>query len=290
MQNNGEITVLSRIGNFSIQDAEIDVSLYTDGIFFDAKRLRINAGESENLYWSGIPATVSFLECVIDTVDVLEKDNKASVIVFESSIKKVLLVTDKNIYLEKVLRLIPNLELYRTTLNSAGEATIKNENGTNNANRNEGSVKADKPDILKGYDLYIFDNEMPKQLPEDGHIIIFNPPENQLFSSRGKSEYTEILATEHKLFDGLKGDITFSVLKTDMYDIPQWANPIMKITRNVAFEGYLGKNRIMVFGFDLHETNLPVQPFFPVIIAKAVQEMLPVVLELKVSSFMQEMP
>jgi len=250
MQNINEITVLSRIGNFSQQDAEIDVSLYIDGVFFDAKRLRINAGDSENLYWSGIPATASVLECKIDTEDVLEKDNKASVLVLENRTKKVLLVTKKNIYLEKVLRLIPDLELYRTTLNDGFKAT--------------------------GYDLYIFDGDMPEQLPEDGHIIIFNPPKNQLFPNVGKSEYTDIIAAEHKLFEDLKGDFTFSALKTNLYIVPQWANPMMKNNEGiVAFEGYLDKNRIIVFGFDLHETNLPIQPFFPVIMAKTVQELIP---------------
>jgi len=250
MQNKEEITVLSRIANFSKQDAELDISLYTDGTFFDAKRLRINAGESQNLYWSGIPVTTSFLECKIDTEDILEKDNKASILLLENVTKKALLVTKKNIYLEKILRLIPNLEFYRTTLDEEFKAS--------------------------GYDLYIFDGDIPMLLPEDGHIIMFNPPENQLFSINGVSEYTEILNVEHNLFEDLKGDIKFNALKTNVFDLPQWANPIMRNNEGiVAFEGYVDRNRIMVFGFDLHETNLPVQPFFPVIITKAIQELLP---------------
>lgn len=261
MLNSGEITALSRIGNFSLQDAEIDVSLYVDGSFFDAKRVTISPGESENLYWSGIPGTVSKIECKIDTEDILEKDNNAGIIVSSDKIRRVLLVTERNVYLEKVLKLIPNLELYRTTLDDEGSSNMEDENGTAN---------------LKGFDLYIFDGTLPHQLPEDGHIIIFDPPGNQLFVSTEKSEHTEILTAEHELFDDLKGDISFSALETDLYDIPQWGNPILKNEKGiVAFEGYLDRNRIMVFGFDLHETNLPVKPFFPVIIARAVQEFLP---------------
>jgi len=250
LQNSREITALSRIANFSQQSAELDVSLYADGNFFDARRVTVDAGESENIYWTGIPETVSKLECRIDTKDILEKDNYAGIIISSNKVSKVLLATEKNIFLEKVLSLMPNIELYRTGIDEINE--------------------------LKGYDLYIYDNSMPEELPDDGHIILFNPPGNKYFSSTGESEYISIQFSKHNLFNNIGQNASFNALKADLYQLPDWANPLMENDLGVtAFEGYLEKNRIMVFGFDLHETNLPVKPFFPVIMTRIVQELLP---------------
>jgi Ca-activated chloride channel family protein len=250
LQDSREITALSRIANFSLKDAELDVSLYTDGSFFDARRVKVEAGKSESLYWTGIPDSVSRLECTIDTGDVLEKDNMAGIIIDSNNKRKVLLAAEKNIFLEKVLAIIPGLELYRTSVEDVNE--------------------------LKGYDLYVFDGVMPERLPEDGHIIAFNPPQNEYLFLAGKSEYTEIRAAKHEIYNELNQDISFSALKSDLYSQPEWGYTLMENDEGtIAFEGYLGKNRIMVFGFDLHETNLPVQPYFPVIMTRVVQELLP---------------
>jgi len=250
LQNSQEIMALSRIANFSPEDAELDVSLYTDGELFDARRVKIEAGKSENIYWKNVPGSASRLECRIDTEDTLDKDNSAGLMVYSNKVRKVLLVSSGNIFLEKVLSLMPDVELYRT----------------------------DAVDIqeIKGYDLYIFEGNLPEQLPGDGHIILFNPPQNEYFSLAGKSEYTEIRCTNHILYNNLDENITFDAMKTDLYHLPPWGNPLMENDDGiVAFEGYPDKYRLIVFGFDLHETNLPVQPLFPVIMTRVVQELLP---------------
>ena len=120
-QNSPEITALSRIANFSKMDAELDVSLYTDGNLFDARRVKVGAGKSESVYWAGIPDSVSRLECRIDTEDTLPKDNIAGVMAQSEKKGRVLLATEKNVFLEKVLSLMPNLEVYRTVMEDAEE-------------------------------------------------------------------------------------------------------------------------------------------------------------------------
>ena len=249
-QSGQTMTVLSRIANFSLREAELDVSLYSDGNFVDARRVSVDAGKIESVYWTDIPESSSKLECTIDTEDVLKKDNTAGVINHTNKTARVLLATKKNIFLEKVLGLLPSLELFRTDIEDMDE--------------------------FIGYDLYIFDGEMPEVLPEDGHVILFNPPENKYFSFAGLSEQTEIRSTKHRLYNNLKQEISFGAFKTNLIQLPEWGNPLMENGDGItAFEGYLGSNRIMAFGFDLHETNLPVQPFFPVIMTRAVQELLP---------------
>jgi len=250
LENNKEITALSRITNFSARDAEMNISFYTDGMLFDARRVTVGAGKSESLYWTDIPETSTLLECRIDTPDILENDNISGVVVSPEKEFKVLLATEKNIFLDRVLSLIPNLDLYRTDKNEASNMT--------------------------GYDLYVFDGQMPEKLPEDGHAILFNPGSNDYFTRLGDSEYTSVQLSDHKIYDGLDKNTSFSAAKTALYRLPEWGNPVMETDEGIAaFEGYIGKMRIFVFGFDLHETNLPVQPFFPVIMTRVVQQLLP---------------
>ena len=93
LQNGQRITALSRIANFSPQETELDVSLYADGNFIDARRITIGAGMSENLYWTDLSGSISRLECRIDKNDILEKDNTAGVMVYSDKTEKVLLAT-----------------------------------------------------------------------------------------------------------------------------------------------------------------------------------------------------
>lgn len=249
--NEGEgITALGKISNFSHNEAELDVSLYADGTIFDARRVKVSPGNGENIYWPGISSTVSKLELRIDTEDVLKKDNIAGAMINQAENRKVLLAADENVFLEKLFGLIPDIEVYRTNIKDVDE--------------------------MKGYDLYVFETEMPQELPEDGHIMVFNPPDNKYFSKKGISEYTEITAEKHDILDSINQDISFAAMKSSLYNLPDWASALMKNNEGItAFEGYLGNRRIMAFGFDLHETNLPLQPFFPVIMTRAVQYLLP---------------
>jgi Ca-activated chloride channel family protein len=250
LENGGEIRALSRIANYSPEEAELDVSLYADGSLLDARRVTVGAEGSESVYWDGIPESAVLLECRIDTSDMLERDNSISETVYSGETRKVLLVTERNIFLEKALALLPGLEVYKTAPEDAGE--------------------------LKGYDLYIFDGMMPEVLPGDGHLMIFDPPANKYFAAAGQSDYPAIRPSKHALFDGLGGETSFDAVKTALYLTPEGGDPLLETDGGTAaFEGYIGKSRAMVFGFDLHETNLPVQPFFPVLVARALEELIP---------------
>ena len=250
LQEDGGITALSRISNFSPRPAELDVSIYADGALFDARRVTVEGGGNESLYWTDIPESAGRLECRIDTADGLLKDNTAGTVISSDKIYKVLLAGSKNIFLEKVFGLMPNLELYRTDIGEAGE--------------------------MKGYDLYVFDGEMPEKLPEDGYALLFNPPQNEYFTRSGESEYTKIRLSEHPFCSGAGADASFNAMKTGLYRVPEWGNILMENDGGAAaFEGYIDRKRVVVFGFDLHETNLPVQPFFPVVMTRIVQELLP---------------
>lgn len=250
LSNAEGMTVLSRVSNYSAAAAELAVSLYTDGNLFDARSVKVGAGETESLYWQNVPGGISQLSCRIDNEDSLLLDNAATEAVYPSKTRKVLLVTEKNLYLEKMFSILENVDLYKTGAEDGVEQ--------------------------KGYDLYVYDGVVPEKLPADGQYMFFNPPANNYFAAVGQAQYPSVRASKHELFDGLGGEVSFDAVKASLYRLPEGSRPLMETDGGItAFEGYSGKNRMMVFGFDLHETNLPVQSFFPVLITRAAELLAP---------------
>ena len=243
------ITVLSRISNFSGSGASIPLSLYGDGKVLDAKNVEVAPGETSNVYWSGIPENTQQLECRIDAKDSLDADNRAWNTVNPSLNAKVMLVSEKNVFIEKALSLSGNVELYKST-----PLDIKE---------------------LKGYSLYIFDGFLPEALPSDGNIVLFNPPENKFFTVGSEVELPKIEKSKHELFNYIE-DYSFSIGKTRLLTVPKWGEPVLEASEGtLAFTGMLDNKRILVFGFDIHNTDMPLKPVFPILMTSIINSLAP---------------
>lgn len=243
------ITVLSRIANYSTKDATVPVSLYVDKNVFDAKNVDIKKGETVNVYWNGISPDVSLIETRIDIEDSLAMDNRAWNAVNDTKIYKVLLVSESNVFIEKVAGLYNGIELYKAGYESSDE--------------------------WEGYDLYIFDGFLPKKIPDDGNIMVFNPKENELFEISGLVEYPKIKGMDESIFRYVQG-FDFSIGITKILKVPSWGREILEVNDGcAAFSGIYDNRRVIVFGFDIHNTDLPLTPAFPIVIANSFDWLLP---------------
>lgn len=245
----GQISAMSTIRNQSERDSTISVSLYGDETFLDSQLVQIDAEQIKTIWWRDIPDTVQNLSCVIDTEDILKHDNQAYDTVYRDEPAKVLLVTEGNIFLEKVLSLMKNVELTRT---KPGELTE-----------------------YKGYGLYIFDRLVPESLPRDGNLVIFAPVENNLFQVGGWMDTPVVKRSEHAIFSYIS-NINFAVGRTRILNKPDWADIISEYNGNpVIMDGRIENTRILVFGFNLYETDLPLQSEFPVLMSNMISEYAP---------------
>lgn len=243
------ITVLSRISNYSTKDATVPVSLYVDKNVFDAKNVLIKKGETANVYWNEISPDVSLIETRIDIEDSLAMDNKAWNAVNNTKENKVLLISESNVFIEKVAGLYNGIELYKTGYESIDE--------------------------WKGYDLYIFDGFLPKKIPDDGNIMVFNPDENGIFEIIDSVEYPVIKEMDDTIFRYVKG-FEFSIGKTKTFKVPTWGREVLEVNGGcAAFSGIYDNRRFIVFGFDIHNTDLPLTPAFPIIMANSFDWLLP---------------
>ncbi len=244
---NGAVSALSVLSNHSDTDKTLDVSLYVDGAVFDAKEIDIEANKSINILWDNIPSNAQSLMCQIDSYDDLDKDNTMWAVVKKSEVQRVLLVTEHNVFLEKLLNIMDEVELYKTLPQATQD--------------------------FKDFDLYIFDGYLPDKLPQDGGIIIFNPPYGGEVEIISEAQRPAFLYKNHSLLRYMEAQ-GFSIGETKVLKLPAWADNVLEYDgKSIAYSGVKDRQHITVFGFDLHDTDLPLTTAFPVLISNTISDM-----------------
>lgn len=231
------ITALTTVTNYSNEDLSFDLSLYVDDSLYDVKEVSILPGESSSFYWQNIDPSARTLRAEIDIDDSLTVDNIRHHIINTNSVKKALLVTKGNVFLEKAVSLNNNIELYKT-----------NEISEN----------------ISGYELYIFDGLVPDKLPADGNIIMIAPTDSELFVD-ASIESGEMKALDEELFRYVS--LNFSIGKTKFIVDSGWIEPVLLINDNpVIAKGQRDNQKFILIGFDLHHTDFPLQVDFPIFV------------------------
>lgn len=231
------ITALTTVTNHSNEDVSFDLSLYADDSLYDVKETSLSPGESSSIYWQYIDLGVRMLRAEADVDDSLSVDNVRHHIVNTNSVKKALLVTKGNVFLEKAVSLNSNIELYKTN-----EIT----------------------ENISGYELYVFDGLVPDKLPTDGNIIMISPTSSDLFKET-VVDAGEIKALNDELFRYVSLD--FSIGKSKYIENSSWIEPVLLVNDNpVIAKGQRDNQKYILIGFDLHDTDFPLQVDFPIFI------------------------
>lgn len=246
--SNNTMAVLSEVYNYGEESAVIPVSLYLDDLFFGAKEVRVEAGSSQKLLFDGLPTSVEQLKMVIDKEDVLPMDNTAMTVVKEESQSKVLLVSEGNLFLEKVLKLESTIDLYQ--------------------------VSREVEMVYEGYDLYIFDGFTPEIIPVDGALLFFAPSEDDLFDILGHVKSPDITTSGHQVTNTIEKP-EFLASTTQVYGLPQGAESIYETSYgSCAYSWQKGHQKGIVYGFDSHQTDLPLTIEFPILMSSTFKYLL----------------
>ncbi|MDA8226564.1 MAG: BatA and WFA domain-containing protein [Desulfitobacterium hafniense] len=244
---------LTRIDNYGPKEEEVTVNLLADGNILDVQAVKVEPGKSGNIFWS-VPKQTPYLEARLEANDSFPLDNAAWLVPPKDTQSKVLLVTEGNLFLEQALKLNPLLEAQK----------VKPENYQ--------SVK-DK------YDLYVLDNFWPEMTPE-GQLLVFNPPS----SSRLVRENSEAIA--EGLQSGADGEAQTILKHVSWADVHiaeskglvapgDWQPLLTSGNRTILAVGKLGSSRAAVFGFDLHQSDLPLRAAFPILMQNLTNWLLP---------------
>jgi hypothetical protein len=185
--------------------------------------------------------------------DALAADHDAWAIVGGSLHGRALLVTKGNTFLESALRLQPDINLYETTPDTY---TASNK-----------------------YDLTIFDGIVPKSLP-GGALFFVNPPNGSyIFGQVGPQIRVSHLSAGNDTSNILNSvDISsiHAIRASHQITPTLWAQPILTAPETpLLVAGETNTRRVAVLGFDLHDSDLPLQPAFPILMFNVVNWFLP---------------
>ena len=251
----GEIPQLyAQITNYSNKDARVVFSLLVDDRSFASSNYVVPANSNLPIISSALPRQFQTLKAELvhsvnsEVTDYLPIDDAAYAVSGAGDDSRVLLVTEGNLYIEQVLRSLSGLEVVLTN----GQAGIP-------------------PD----YDLYIFDNFLPQELPL-GDVMFINPPSSfpGLFTLGELSNLTSNMeVVDNNDPRMLYVDVgQLNLLRFHEIYNTEWADNLITTDGGVVFlAGDVDGRQVAVLPFDLRESDLPLQITWPVMMANMIE-------------------
>jgi Ca-activated chloride channel homolog len=244
---NGYYHFTAEIASFN-KDMDVAVVLNIDGQRRDARIVSSEENEIVTVVWDNLfVIDYSSAEVYVDYEDDFPFDNSFTIYGWENEMFNVQIVSQSPRFLQSVFLTLGNFKI---------DVPVPAE------------LNGPIPVKYEGYDLYIFDGFIPEVIPIDGSIWIINPP-------------TELDSIGINIGATLSGDFTLS----SGNNLPEREQTILNLVRpnNITvslyrylsdYDGYteilmidndpvvLAKDvngqKIVVFAFSLHHSNLPI--------------------------------
>lgn len=259
--------VYARVVNYGDLSVLTTLNLFADDELLNTRSVDLQAGGEAELTWS-LPAGIEVLRAELDTKDALAVDNIARLSLTQSRSVRVLLVSEENEALNRVLDIIPDLDV--TTVSPAEYPTSP---------------------LAASADLTIFNAALPTEYPE-GSVLLINPPpvENAFFSIEAAPvaaepaddtlpaipphiEITLPNGTQSMLAGLSLGSVDFGPLPR--IEPPPWAEvEALADDVPVILRGRTGDSEIAVWAFDLAQGNLTSKLAFPLLTARTIRHLM----------------
>jgi Ca-activated chloride channel family protein len=237
--------LFAAVTNYGEADADIILSLEADGALITAERLALPAGGTINRTLTDVPPEARVFRAALTrpadstTPDYLSADDQAYAVHVPSPGGRVLLVTEGNLFLEQVLLALPDVESYRAAPGELPE---------------------------EDYDLVILDGWMPDPLPETNLLIIAPSQSTALFDVTGPFAETGFVG---QVADTLLDYVDFdqvAILEAQRVENAPWARALVTAEGGpLLLAGEQDGRRIAILTFDLHDSDLPLQLAFPIL-------------------------
>lgn len=231
------------------------LSISVDGQLRDSRKVSFAGGAEQDLTIGGLPLDARIVEArlVADdaSADLLSADNVAWALSPHLSSQNVLLVTEGNSFIEKALNLVPGVRLSKTVPAQYAPSD--------------------------GFGLTVLDATMPQELPV-GNLLVFAPPNSALLPVSGTLQYPAIGQVD--VNDPLLKFVDLSgvhIAVAQRIVTPPWVRVLVRTTAGdpLILAGETGGRRVVALAFDLHQTDLPLQVAFPILVSNLVEWLQP---------------
>ncbi|WP_273326417.1 vWA domain-containing protein [Vallitalea guaymasensis] len=245
----GSYEVLAKVTNRYKTPVKIHFDLYDQNdTWLKGSEIDLESYESKNILFDNINCEGNYIYGQIKEKDLITADNKRFNILNKNEIKRIILISEENIFMEKAILASNRYELYKT----------KN-SGVNN----------------EKYDLYIYDSIIPDSIPDEGNLMFLNIPkvdglyETDSETSSGMAAFSDEAITRHVFNENF--------IVSDYRKI--LPNEYIKSIANVGEDSIIAtgnKNgrKFNIMSFDLHNSDFPLNISFPVLIDNLLADIL----------------
>lgn len=244
------LAAFARVANYGAA-SDITVECYADGALCDLRSLSLPQGGEESLQFQA-PAGAQSVWVAIQEPDALAADNVRYWVAQPKRERNVLLVTQGNVFVEKALALRQDVKVVK-----AGDISAA------------GSQE---------YDLVILDGQAPQELPQTGSLLALAPGREILGIAPGEASQAAgtLRAPRSALAERLTQNLLLSEFSLRTFfplaggqSILLWGDsPLLSVADQNG-------RRAAVLGFDLHDSNLPMKPDFPILMQNLLDYLLP---------------
>jgi hypothetical protein len=255
-----QLDLFVAVTNLSASDVTRRLEIYADGVLVDARDLAIPAEQRTEAIIGTVPAATRVVEARLAGSDALSVDDRALALVPSGTAVRTLLVSDGNAYLENALALLPRLDLYE--VGGAGyEAAI-----------------AQAATAGTQYGLIVFDGSVPADAPRVP-LLFVGPREDGPFGTLGAViEAPAIARTDPE--DPLLRYVDLTnvhIGRTPTIELADGMRPAVSTPRGAPLVavGTRDGRGIGLIGFDLGDSDLPLQVAFPLLISNLADAIVP---------------
>ena len=232
---------LVRVTHYGKSQYRGTLTVQGDGKPLDRRELEIAGGGAEDIVFD-VPSGIQMLQAEISSGGDLGEDDRAWTVVGIRQEVKILLVSKGNVFLEKSLSLRPGAKVFRA---------------------NPGDPAAPLP---AGYDLYVLDGFWPAALPA-APVLALNPPAGSPLAAGAPIQVGHVATVRPdepvlRFVDLGQVHVRAAVPVLTAGLAPVLESPEAPLLLTGTREG----RRFGLFAFDLHDSDLPLRPAFPILV------------------------
>ncbi|GMQ61820.1 vWA domain-containing protein [Vallitalea maricola] len=245
----GSYEVLAKVTNRYKTPVKIHLDIYDQNdTWLKGSEIDLESYESKSILFDNINCEGNYIYGQIKEKDLIAADNKRFNILNKNEIKRIILISEENIFMEKAILASNRYELYKTK-----NSSVNNEK----------------------YDLYIYDSIIPDSIPDEGNLMFLNIPkvdglyDTEAETSSGMAAFSDEDITRHVFNE--------KFIVSDYRKI--LPNEYIKSIANVGEDSIIAignKNgrKFNIISFDLHNSDFPLNISFPVLIDNLLADVL----------------
>jgi Ca-activated chloride channel family protein len=262
-------SVFVSVANLDIEKAERRIELYGDGRLLEARDVYMDPLARADVNVDDVPRDVAVVEVRLvsadeDTTggppDALAADDRAWAIVPPDGLRRILLISPGDPYLQAALTTLPNTELYGVKPADVLPSTF-----------------VDKRDGSQLFDLIIVEGAVPADLPPVPILAIAPTATSPLAEVSGTLTSPGIASLDQAEPVLRYVDLsTTHIAEAQKLVLPDWARPIIRGPGDapLLYAGVRAGIRTAVLAFDPRRSDLPLQVGFPILLSNLIGELL----------------